>query len=302
MATTIFRVEKHKSFESIRLAGAHQFRYMETPNADPKKYPSNRVLLGGNNIERSTKNLLSEYEIKPRKNAVLAMDGLMTLSPEALKNGENVKKFMDESATFLKGKFGKRCVSAVLHMDETSPHVHFTVIPIQKCPKKGYKLNARDMFNKSTLSKMQKEYFEHMKRSFPELVPPQHGCKATHSKIKSFYNDIDELAEKIKNEFILEVENNRDDILSNIKNKLFSALDRAANNKFVEARDRIGYKATKLIEEYESQSEEMKDEIFNSIAYESDKEIEELKKKVEGNINNLKEKALVSKEPFRIKR
>ncbi|WP_016959202.1 plasmid recombination protein, partial [Enterovibrio norvegicus] len=126
MPTTIIRVDKHKSFKGIRDAGAHQFRHAKTPNADPDRNHLNIILKGDDNLERRVKNALEVCKIKPRKNAVLAMDGIMSLSPEMFSTGTDTKVFIEESDKFLKEKFGQRYLSGVAHLDEKTPHIHFT--------------------------------------------------------------------------------------------------------------------------------------------------------------------------------
>jgi BMFP domain-containing protein YqiC len=200
MATTILRFEKIKSFKSAKEAGRHQMRmHKETPNADPHRKSWNKLFIGTNDLEADVKKRLAVLDKEPRKNSVLAMEGILSLTPYMLMDGkseklDNVRVFYNEAKKWLEETFGDNLVNAIIHRDESSPHIHFTVVPIvDKGDKKG--LSARDTFNKVTLSKLQKSYYQHMGKAFPELEPPEYGNgnKVSHTKIKDFYRVIDEV-------------------------------------------------------------------------------------------------------------
>ncbi|EJB8582657.1 MobV family relaxase [Vibrio parahaemolyticus] len=204
MNTTILRFEKHKHFANIRQAGAHQHRHhANTLNADKCRSNRNRIFIGSSNLVSDVKNRLKILQKKTRKNAVLAVDGVLTLSPALFRQGnredqyQTLKKFAIASKRWLIQTFGENVVNAVLHLDETSPHVHFTVVPIERTLSGEYKLNARNMFNKQTLHDFQRNYFELMQQCFPELVPPKYREKATHTTLRAFYAGLNRLDGKI---------------------------------------------------------------------------------------------------------
>ncbi|EIY8042896.1 plasmid recombination protein [Vibrio vulnificus] len=204
MNTTILRFEKHKHFANIKQAGAHQHRHhANTLNADKCRTSRNRIFIGSSNLVSDVKNRLKHLSKPPRKNAVLAVDGVLTLSPALFRQGNReeqyqiIKKFAIASKRWLIQTFGENLVNAVLHLDETSPHVHFTVVPIEHALSGEYKLNARDMFNKQTLHDFQRHYFELMQQCFPELVPPKYREKATHTTLQAFYAGLNRLDGKI---------------------------------------------------------------------------------------------------------
>ena len=209
MATTIFRTEKVKSKEALRKFGAHVMRFQKTPNADARLYKNNRVLIGSKNPAKDMDELFKKARIKPRKDAVLAQDVLLTLSPEIFgdwkrdPNSESVRRFEEAATDWLLRSYGKaRVVHVSLHLDETTPHIHALVAPICKRTtddgSPSYTLRARDLFSPSRLGQMQRTYFERMSQAFPDLVPPEHGRQITHQKVKAFYNDIQEDLEKAK--------------------------------------------------------------------------------------------------------
>lgn len=205
MATTILRVEKVKCMANIRQAGAHQHRHhTDTPNADPAKKHLNVVMVGTNNMTKDVQSRLDELTKSPRKNAVLCMDGLITLSPEAfftakgMPDNAALEKFVDTTMQWLTERFGKNLVSAVVHLDELSPHLHFTVVPIDEKTDGRIVLNARDLFNKWQLADMQRSYNETMRQYIPDIIPPRHGRKASHTTIKAFYAELEEIRENLR--------------------------------------------------------------------------------------------------------
>ncbi|NOH33657.1 MobV family relaxase [Vibrio chagasii] len=189
MATTILRFEKIKSYTAINLSESHVYRYSETPNANKKLTWLNNVITGTIGLTRHIQGVFSRLGVKPRKNAVLAMDCILSLSNEIFQSEDDIEKFKEASTDFLDKKFKGRCVSAVLHLDESTPHIHAMILPLDKKGEK-WNLNARKIFSKTNLSRYQKEYFEHMKLAFPKLSPPNFGSKAQHVDISKYYNKL----------------------------------------------------------------------------------------------------------------
>ncbi|MEZ8737936.1 MobV family relaxase [Vibrio sp. 10N.286.52.C3] len=199
MATTILRFEKIKNMANIRQCGAHQFRHhLDTPNADSAKKSRNHTFFGSGNLSKDVQSRLERLTKPPRKNAVLAMDALVTLSPELLKDNKNLNIWANRTRDWLKERFGDNVVSAVVHLDELSPHMHFTVVPIDEKPDGRIVLNARDLFNKWQLADMQRSYNQAMRKYIPDIIPPRHGCKASHTTIKAFYAEIEEIRENLR--------------------------------------------------------------------------------------------------------
>ncbi|HHC7218807.1 TPA: MobV family relaxase [Vibrio parahaemolyticus] len=219
MTTTILRFEKHKHFVNIRQAGAHQHRHHKvTKNSDNLRKHLNRTFIGSSNLVSDVKARLDTLTKQPRKNSVLAMDGILTLSPEVFIDGTKeeqyrvLRTFALASKAWLVNTFGDNVVNAVLHRDETSPHVHFTVVPIQENDLGQSKLNARELFNKKTLHDFQRDYFDYMHHYFPSLHPPKYNEKATHTTLKEFYAGINELKVNMEGYFDSEFKQQRENL------------------------------------------------------------------------------------------
>lgn len=95
------------------------------------------------------KKRLSEVKTNGRKTQNVMCDWVVTLPTEVRQGDE--KKFFLETYRFLQKKYGKEnVISAYVHNDETTPHMHFAFIPIEKTPQ-GDKLNAKAIINRNTL-------------------------------------------------------------------------------------------------------------------------------------------------------
>ncbi|MCJ0814283.1 MobV family relaxase [Vibrio vulnificus] len=215
---TVLRFKKIKDFNNLNLSNAHVYRYLDTPNANPKIL--NKKLLGSGNVVRDVKRKINENNIKPRKNAVLCIEAILSLSPCYFKNNKNVKDFAITARKWLINEFGENLISAVLHLDEKTPHIHAHIIPITD----DKRLSARDLFNKITLPDLQKSYLDKMKVIEPNLTYNK-GAKIEHTDLKEFYsmvnNELDnnnELKDKI-----IKLENKieeKDDVQFSMRNKI----------------------------------------------------------------------------------
>lgn len=191
MPYAIARVEKVKSLGSLRGLGAHHMRTAPTPNADPLATPSNRVLVGSGNPYADVKALLPE---KVRKNAVLAMEHLLTASPEYFRpnapekagtyDPERMEAWAASALEFLRERYGDNLASAVLHLDEATPHIQALVLPLRP----DGKLDANTLFGPEQLRDLQDCYAD--KLAPLGLQRGIEGSKAKHESIKAFYGRV----------------------------------------------------------------------------------------------------------------
>ncbi|MDH5990866.1 plasmid recombination protein, partial [Vibrio aestuarianus] len=180
-----------KDYNNLNLSNAHVYRYLETPNANSKI--SNKKLLGSGNIVRDVKRKLEKNNITPRKNAVLCIEAVLSLSPDFFQSNANTKEFAINARKWLINEFGDNLVSAVLHLDEKTPHIHAHIVPMTG----DGRLSARELFNKSTLPDYQKSYLNQMKKIEPKLKYNQ-GSKAEHKKLKDYYSMVNKEIEDNK--------------------------------------------------------------------------------------------------------
>lgn len=101
---------------------------------------------------------------KARSNSVMALDTIYTASPEFFQERTNAEndRFFRDCLKFHESHFG-HIISAVVHYDETTPHLHVISVPLTK----DGRLSARDVIgNKSKMSKTQDSFFEQVGRGY----------------------------------------------------------------------------------------------------------------------------------------
>ena len=124
----------------------------------------NVVLKESDNWLQDINNEIKTAGAKPRSNSVLALDTLYTASSEFFqgKTNEENDKFFRDCLKFHESHFG-HIISAVVHYDETTPHLHIISVPLTK----DGRLSARDVIgNKAKMSKTQDQFFEQVGRGY----------------------------------------------------------------------------------------------------------------------------------------
>ena len=97
------------------------------------------------------------------------VETLVTASPEffAGKKPREVREFFEHALEFLKTKQAEETiVSAVVHVDEKTPHMHLCFVPITA----DGRLSAKEIVGtKKKLTKWQDEYWKHMVKKYPDF-------------------------------------------------------------------------------------------------------------------------------------
>lgn len=192
MGYAILRTQKLTHINSIHRSLKHSFRAKDTPNADPTQTPLN-THLGANSVEEALNNIKARLNTqdKIRKNAVLAIEYLVTASPEAMNNKstDEQNNYFQGAIDWLKEKHGKENIAYIgVHRDEKTPHLYAYVVPLDT---RG-KLNCRSFLGGA-------KALNEMQTDFAEKVGKQHGLergiegsKAKHQRIKQFYATIEQ--------------------------------------------------------------------------------------------------------------
>ncbi len=187
MGYAILRVQKLKDKGSIRRSLKHSFRAQDTPNADPERTPDNSHHFS-HSVDHAMDNITKRLDTqkKIRKNAVLAIEYLVTGSPETVqgKTREDQDSYFQEAIQWLKEKHGAdNVVYAGVHRDEQTPHLYAYVVPIDE----REKLNCRAFLGGAKM-------LNEMQTDFAEKVGLKHGLergiegsKAKHQSIKKHY-------------------------------------------------------------------------------------------------------------------
>lgn len=184
MAYAIMRSKKLSGMGSVAAALKHCFRERETPNADPSRTPTNDHLAASSTDQAMGKlrDLLPE---KRRKDAVLAVEYVLTASPEWWKSAtaDQQADFFRRSRAFLEAKYGPdRIVVATIHRDEASPHLSAFVVPLTK----DRRLSAKDFIGGRDKMRADQTKFAESVRDLG-LDRGIEGSRATHQRVKSYY-------------------------------------------------------------------------------------------------------------------
>lgn len=158
---------------NIRPDGHHQTTYFRN-GLDDAEAPHQTNL---EDIVRSRMEQKQITEDDLRKNSRIAIEYVLGISDAAVWNNYSPAGYFEECLYWLEQKHGEGSVVAYSrHQDESNPHAHFVVVPIEQKEIKwknakgsGSKIknviNVRDFVNgKETLRSLQQEYYEFAKQ------------------------------------------------------------------------------------------------------------------------------------------
>ena len=169
----ILRFAKYKGPEIGRIE-AHDERtkaeYASNPDVDTSRSRLNFHLVKPHRSYRAeAEKQIAEAGCRARKDSVRVVETLITASPEffANKKPKEVKKFFEYALEFIQSKQSpETIISAVVHMDEKTPHMHLCFVPLT--PDK--RLSAKDIIgNKKKLTQWQDEFWKHMVNKYPDF-------------------------------------------------------------------------------------------------------------------------------------
>lgn len=161
----IMRTEKRKRTDITGIQKENTRTATEYNNkVSPGMDVFNVVLKESDNWLQDINNEIKAAGAKTRSNSVLALDTIYTASPDFFQEKTNQQNddFFKDCLQFHQEHFG-HIISAVIHYDETTPHLHVISVPLTK----DGRLSARDVIgNKSKMSKTQDSFFEQVGRGY----------------------------------------------------------------------------------------------------------------------------------------
>lgn len=169
----ILRFAKYKGPEIGRIE-AHDERtkdkYASNPDVDTSRSRLNFHLVKPHRSYRAeAEKQISEAGCRARKDSVRVVETLITASPEFFegKKPREVKEFFEYALEFIQSKQSpETIISAVVHMDEKTPHMHLCFVPLTA----DGRLSAKDIVgNRKRLTQWQDEFWKHMVKKYPDL-------------------------------------------------------------------------------------------------------------------------------------
>lgn len=124
----------------------------------------NVSLIQSNNWMQDIQDEINRAGAKTRANSVVALDAIYTASGDFFKgkSNEECNQYFRDCLKFHQRRFG-HVISAVVHYDETTPHLHILSVPLTH----DGRLSAREIVgNRANLSRMQTEFFEQVGRGY----------------------------------------------------------------------------------------------------------------------------------------
>jgi len=122
-----------------------------------------------------------------RKDAVVMAQVLVTSDKaffDGLSEGET-KQFFRDSYEFLCNRYGKEnAISATVHMDERTPHMHFNFVPVTA----DGRLSAKDVLTRKSLTEQQTAFYEQVGKAYglQRGEPKESGKRRTHLKTDEY--------------------------------------------------------------------------------------------------------------------
>ena len=184
MAYAIMRAKKLANMGSVAASLQHCYRERETHNADQERTPDNQHL-GAKSTDEAMGNLRALLPEKRRKDAVLAVEYVMTASHEwfAQATPEQEKALFQRSLQWLADKYGAdRIVTASIHRDEATPHLSAFVVPLTQ----DKRLSAKEFIGSREKMRADQSTYAACVADLG-LERGIEGSKATHQTIQQHY-------------------------------------------------------------------------------------------------------------------
>ena len=182
MAYAILRFAKHKGGASKALSAHHERTkdsYASNPDIDLSRTAQNFHLVTPRwSYEQEIKHRIQTAGCRVRKDSVKFVDTLVTVSPEFAKAHEaEMPEYFMRAFDFLKERVGEdNIISAVVHMDEKTPHMHLCFVPLTR----DKRLSAKEILgNKKSMIRWQDDFYACMAERWPEL---ERGTPAVETK------------------------------------------------------------------------------------------------------------------------
>ena len=218
----ILRFAKYKGPEIAHIESHNERtkeKYASNPDVDTTRSHMNFHLVTPERKYRAeAEKQIAEAGCRTRSDSVRVVEALVTASPEFFKGKKRseVKAYFTEALDFIQKHQSKdTIISAVVHMDEKTPHMHLCFVPLTE----DKRLSAKEIVgNKKKLTWWQDEFWKHMVKKYPDLergesasetgrthIPPRLFKEAVHlnrmkDQIMAILNDSNPFNKKVKAE------------------------------------------------------------------------------------------------------
>ena len=218
----ILRFAKYKGPEISNIESHNERtkeKYASNPDIDKSRSHLNFHLITPEQKYRAeAERQIKDAGCRTRSDSVRVVEALVTASPESFKGKKKaeIKAYFQEALDFIREhQDQKTIISAVVHMDEKTPHMHLSFVPLTA----DGRLSAKEIVgNKKKLTWWQDEFWKHMVGKYPDLergesasetgrthIPPRLFKEAVHlnrmkDQIMAILNDSNPFNKKSKAE------------------------------------------------------------------------------------------------------
>ena len=218
----ILRFAKYKGPEIAHIESHNERtkeKYASNPDIDTTRSQYNFHLVTPERKYRAeSEKQIAEAGCRTRSDSVRVVETLVTASPEFFKGKKRseVKAYFTEALDFIQKHQSKdTIISAVVHMDEKTSHMHLCFVPLTE----DKRLSAKEIVgNKKKLTWWQDEFWKHMVKKYPDLergesasetgrthIPPRLFKEAVHlnrikEQVMAILNDSNPFNKKAKAE------------------------------------------------------------------------------------------------------
>ncbi len=169
----IMRFAKYKGPEITNIEAHNERRkerYASNPDIDLSRSKQNFHLIEPPQRYRAEAELqISAAGCRTRKDSVRAVEVLFTATPEFFKGKKlpEIRQYFEETLHFfVQHQSRETIISAVVHMDEKTAHMHLSFVPLTP----DGRLSAKEIVgNKKKLTWWQDKFWEHMVKKYPDL-------------------------------------------------------------------------------------------------------------------------------------
>ena len=169
----IMRFAKYKGPEISNIE-AHNERtkemYASNPDIDLSRSKHNFHLIEpAGKYRAEAESQIQAVGCRTRTDSVRVVEAMFTATPEFFKGKKlpEIRQYFEEALRFFEQYQSRETIiSAVVHMDEKTPHMHLSFVPLTA----DGRLSAKDIVgNKKKLTWWQDQFWEHMVQKYPDL-------------------------------------------------------------------------------------------------------------------------------------
>ena len=169
----IMRFAKYKGPEITNIEAHNERRkerYASNPDIDLSRSKHNFHLIEPPQRYRAeAERQISAAGCRTRKDSVRVVEVLFTATPEFFKGKKlpEIRQYFEETLRFfVQYQSRETIISAVVHMDEKTAHMHLSFVPLTA----DGRLCAKEIVgNKKKLTQWQDRFWEHMVKKYPDL-------------------------------------------------------------------------------------------------------------------------------------